>query len=89
MHWKQCLKLFLTILSDKFYADAILNSLQVAFITACITVLVAYPLAYQIAFASKEKQLLLLLLFLTPSWVSFLLKVYLSTLGPDKSPGRE
>ena len=67
---------FLWLAEDTLYFEAYLNSLKMAFWTTLISLLIGYPMAYFIAQAPKDKQPLLLLLILLPSWTSFLIRVY-------------
>lgn len=67
---------FLLIFDDSLYLYAYLGSLKMASITTLGCLLIGYPMAYAIARAPKEKQVLLILLVMLPSWTSFLIRVY-------------
>ncbi|MEC4726644.1 ABC transporter permease subunit [Shewanella sp. D64] len=67
---------FLLIFDDSLYLYAYLGSLKMACITTLGCLLIGYPMAYAIARAPKEKQVLLILLVMLPSWTSFLIRVY-------------
>jgi putrescine transport system permease protein len=64
------------LFSDRLYGLAYLNSLRMALVASLAALLVAYPLAWAIARAPAERQGLLLLLVVVPSWTSFLIRVY-------------
>ncbi|MFT5704735.1 MAG: putrescine transport system permease protein [Shewanella sp.] len=67
---------YLLVFDDSLYLYAYLGSLKMAFITTIGCLLIGYPMAYAIARAPKEKQTLLILLVMLPSWTSFLIRVY-------------
>jgi spermidine/putrescine transport system permease protein len=58
------------------YLKVILCSLLLAFSNALICLLIAYPLAYYLAFSNKKGKNLLLFLLIVPFWTNFLLHVY-------------
>jgi putrescine transport system permease protein len=64
------------LFSDRLYGLAYLNSLRMALVASLGALVVAYPLAWAIARAPAERQGLLLLLVVVPSWTSFLIRVY-------------
>ena len=51
-------------------------SLAFAFCATCICLVIAYPLAYFISRASKKRQNTLVMLFMLPMWMNFLLRTY-------------
>lgn len=65
------LKLF-----NPIYLSVFLDSLYIAVITTCITLVLAYPFAYIIATAPKKFKFLLLLLVIIPFWTSSLVRTY-------------
>lgn len=65
---------FLT--EDALYWKAYLSSLQIAFISTVLALLVGYPIAYAMAQAPDEWRPTLLLLVILPFWTSFLIRVY-------------
>lgn len=67
---------YLWLTEDTLYLDAYLNSIQIAFFSTLLCLLIGYPMAYAIAQAPKSKQPLWLLLVLLPSWTSFLIRIY-------------
>ncbi|MDO3720846.1 MULTISPECIES: ABC transporter permease subunit [Marinobacter] len=67
---------FQWLLDDPLYIQAYWNSIKMAFWSTVYCLLIGYPMAYAIAKAPKDKQTVLLLLVLLPSWTSFLIRVY-------------
>jgi len=67
---------YLYLFEDSFYLDAYLSSLKIAAISTFITLLIAFPISWQIARASGGRRALLLALVILPFWTSFLLRVY-------------
>ena len=61
---------------DDLYWKAYLSSLQIAFISTFICLLIGFPVAYGMANAPKEWQPTLMLLVILPFWTSFLIRVY-------------
>lgn len=79
----------LTNLSGKFTFDnyiyffttqsiqkVMLRSLYIAFLTTVICLLLAYPLAYVLSNSKYNKTTILVLLFILPMWINFLLRTY-------------
>ncbi|MEX2518203.1 MAG: ABC transporter permease subunit [Paracoccaceae bacterium] len=62
--------------SDELYWRAYLSSLQIAFFSTLIALIVGYPLAYAMAQAPDEWRPTLLMLVILPFWTSFLIRVY-------------
>ena len=67
---------YLRLFSDHLYAEAFLSSIRIAAVSALITLLIAYPMAYGIARASENSRPMLLMLVVLPFWTSFLIRVY-------------
>ena len=71
---------FSPVLDDIFkggvYRTAYLSSVYYAGLTALICLVIAYPFAYFMARAPKEKQSTLLLFVMLPFWISMLIRVY-------------
>ncbi|KUM40079.1 ABC transporter permease subunit [Pseudomonas sp. EpS/L25] len=67
---------YLMFAGDPLYLDAYLGSLKMAGISTLICLVVGYPMAYAIARASREKQTVLLLLIMMPTWTAILIRVY-------------
>lgn len=58
------------------YLKAITNSLLFAIATTICCIIIAYPVAYFIAFSVTKNQLLLLLMLIVPSWTNVITQVY-------------
>jgi len=67
---------YVMLTEDRIYVLAYLGSLKIAFICTLICLLLGYPMAYAIANAKKETQILLLLLIMMPTWTAILIRVY-------------
>ncbi|GAA6131445.1 ABC transporter permease subunit [Halopseudomonas sabulinigri] len=67
---------YIFLSQDGLYLAAYLGSLQIAFFSTLICLLVGYPMAYAIARAPKDKQLVYLLLVMMPTWTAILIRVY-------------
>ena len=67
---------YIFLASDSLYVSAYIGSLKIAFIATLLCLLLGYPMAYAMARASLQWQLVLLLLIMLPSWTSFLIRVY-------------
>ncbi len=61
--------------SQPSYLRLLLDSAWVAMVTAVLTILTAYPLAYYLIFHAKRYRVLMLSFLLLPAWTSFLLRV--------------
>ena len=64
----------------KFFSDptklsTIVYSLVIALLTTAITLVIAYPVAYILARSKMQRKYVLLLLFVTPMWINFVLRV--------------
>ena len=64
------------ILEDSLYLSSYLNSLQIAFVSSIVCLLVGYPIAYVIARSNDSWRNTLLLLVILPFWTSSLLRIY-------------
>ncbi len=64
-----------TLLEDPFYLEAFLRSLRVAFTSAALCLLLAYPMAMGVLRARPRRRAGLLLLVLLPFWTGFLLRI--------------
>ncbi len=62
-------------LGNTVYHSLLLRSSWIALETALFSVLLAYPLAYYLAFHAGAKRFSLLTLLLVPAWTSYLLRV--------------
>ena len=64
-------------LTKSFYYTALRNSLLITFYTVVVSILVAFPLAYTIAFKiPKRFQLLSLIAMIIPFWTSYIVRSY-------------
>ncbi len=66
---------FIEFFSDPTKLSTIVYSLVIALLTTCFTLLIAYPVAYILARSKMKKKYVLLLLFVTPMWINFVLRV--------------
>ncbi|MDO9322991.1 MAG: ABC transporter permease subunit [Pseudomonas sp.] len=67
---------YLMLASDELYVSAYLGSLKMATISTLLCLLIGYPMAYAIARAPKEMQLVYVLLIMMPTWTAILIRVY-------------
>ncbi|MDX5992754.1 ABC transporter permease subunit [Pseudomonas alcaliphila] len=67
---------YIFLSEDALYLSAYLGSLQIAFFSTLLCLLIGYPMAYAIARAPKENQTVLLLLIMMPTWTAILIRVY-------------
>jgi putrescine transport system permease protein len=67
---------FIFIATDGLYFRAYMNSLEYAFVTTVMCLIVGYPFAYFMARAKPSLQPTLLMMVMLPFWTSFLLRVY-------------
>jgi len=67
---------FAFLFDDPLYLNAYLSSLKIAFVSAVLSLLVGYPMAYYIARSQDPWRSLLLMMVILPFWTSFLLRVY-------------
>ena len=66
---------FIRFFSDPTKLSTIVYSLVIALITTAVCLLIAYPVAYILARSKMKKKFVLLLLFVTPMWINFVLRV--------------
>lgn len=66
---------FLLFFSDPTKLSTIAYSVVIALITTVVTLLIAYPVAYILARSNMKKKSVILLLFVTPMWINFVLRV--------------
>jgi putrescine transport system permease protein len=64
------------LFDDLLYINAYWSSLQLAFTSTVICLLIGYPMAYGIARCAPTTRALLLLAIILPFWTSFLIRVY-------------
>lgn len=67
---------YLLLTDDPLYAEAYLQSLQIAAVSTFFCLLLGYPLAWAVAHSRPSTRNILLLLIILPSWTSFLIRVY-------------
>ncbi len=58
------------------YLLVFLNSLQLAFFTTVISLLIGYPFAYCMARAGRKWRFILMMLVIIPFWTSMLVRIY-------------
>ncbi|WP_166358282.1 ABC transporter permease subunit [Pseudomonas akapageensis] len=61
---------------DELYISAYLGSLRIALFSTILCLLVGFPMAYAISKARPERQTVLLLLIMMPTWTAILIRVY-------------
>ena len=61
---------------DSTYFRVYINSFLLAFLTAAITLLIGYPVAYFIAQLDEKKKSIAIVLIVIPFWISSLLRTY-------------
>lgn len=66
---------FIQFFSDPTKLSTIVYSLVIAIITTAVCLLIAYPVAYILARSKMKKKFILLLLFVTPMWINFVLRI--------------
>jgi len=64
------------LIEDGLYLRAYLGSIQMAFVTTSVCLLIGYPMAYAIVRAPRAWRMPLLLAVVLPFWTSFLLRIY-------------
>lgn len=70
---------------SKTYLEVLLRSINLSLISTIITLIVGYPIAYIISKKSKSKRNTMILMFVIPMWMNFLLRTYawLTLLGKN------
>lgn len=66
---------FIQFFSDPTKLSTIVYSLVIALITTAACLLIAYPVAYILARSKMKKKFVILLLFVTPMWINFVLRI--------------
>ncbi len=66
---------FLQFFSDPMKLSTIVYSVVIALITKVICLLIAYPVACILARSKMKRKHIILLLFVTPMWINFVLRV--------------
>lgn len=66
---------FIKFFSDPVKLSTIVYSLVIALITTVVCLLIAYPVAYILAQSKMKKIYVVLMLFVTPMWINFVLRI--------------
>ena len=66
---------FIQFFSDPTKLSTIVYSVVIALITTVVCLLIAFPVAYILARSKMKKKYVILLLFVTPMWINFVLRV--------------
>lgn len=66
---------FVKFFSDSTKLSTMVYSIVIALITTVVTLIIAYPVAYILARSKLKKKFVILLLFVTPMWINFVLRV--------------
>jgi putrescine transport system permease protein len=75
-YFKPIISNFSILFNDYIYLYSFLQSIEIAFCSTIITLFLAYPLAYKIAFSSQKARYILLLLVISPFWTALLIRAY-------------
>jgi spermidine/putrescine transport system permease protein len=67
---------YITFIHNSSFQRLLWRSAGIAFLMAIISCLLAYPLAYYLAFQAGSKKTLLMLLIIIPTWTSYLLRIF-------------
>ena len=70
------LKNYLDFFQKPIYTKILFKSIRMSAMVTFVTVLLAYPMAYYIAFRVKQNKLIWLILITVPFWTSYLLRVF-------------
>ncbi len=74
-HFSFALSNFGKFFSDPTKLSTIVYSLVIALVTTVICLLIAYPVAYILAMSKLKKKFVILMLFVLPMWINFVLRV--------------
>lgn len=79
------IKNYARIFSDSYYIEIILRTLRLAFITACATLVIGYPIALYLSIASSRIKAWIILFILSPLLVSVIVRTFgwLIIFGPN------
>lgn len=80
LHLFISLKNYFMVLHSDLYFLAFWHSIQMAFITTLLCILIGYPVAYAVATSTSKYKNLWLLLIILPYWTSLLLRAYAWTI---------
>ena len=70
------LKNYLDFFQKPIYTKILFKSIRMSGMVTIVTVMLAYPMAYYIAFRVKHNKLIWLILITVPFWTSYLLRVF-------------
>jgi ABC-type spermidine/putrescine transport system, permease component I len=70
------LKNYLDFFQKPIYTKILFKSIRMSSMVTIVTVMLAYPMAYYIAFRVKQNKLIWLILITVPFWTSYLLRVF-------------
>ena len=70
------LKNYLDFFQKPIYTKILFKSIRMSSMVTIVTVILAYPMAYYIAFRVKQNKLIWLILITVPFWTSYLLRVF-------------
>ncbi|MEH6475719.1 MAG: ABC transporter permease [Sneathiella sp.] len=74
--WELSLSNYILFFEKKYYVYTLFRSVAISSAVAIVTVLLAYPAAYFIAFHVQENKMRWLILITVPFWTSYLLRVF-------------
>ena len=66
---------FVRFFSDPTKLSTIVYSIVIALVTTVISLVIAYPIAYILARSKLKKKFVILMLFVLPMWINFVLRV--------------
>lgn len=66
---------FVNFFSDPTKHTTIVYSVVIALITTVVCLLIAFPVAYILARSKNKRKYIILLLFVTPMWINFVLRI--------------
>jgi ABC-type spermidine/putrescine transport system permease subunit I len=67
---------YVVFLADAFYRSVLIDSIVIGVEVTVITLLVAYPVAYFLAFTDSKRKNLLVLLTVLPFWINIVIRTY-------------
>ncbi|MCW5874147.1 MAG: ABC transporter permease [Anaerolineales bacterium] len=69
------LNAFNNFFSNPAYFVLLINSSQLALLTAVLSIVLAFPVSYYLVFYTGSRRVMLLTLLILPAWISYLLRV--------------
>lgn len=67
---------YVEFLADAFYRSVLIDSIVIGFQVTVLTLTIAYPVAYFLAFTDSEHKSLLVLLTVLPFWINIVIRTY-------------